>query len=238
MTTVEVNGVTFTDNPCTVHSVTWNGRTFKAGNRTLAALFDFQSWLDVHHPDLYVYVIQGCYNTGVSKSAGTHDKDGTLDVAVINRRNGRRVWVRARRWLRQHGWAAWWRNSGSWLAPSTWHIHMNLLGTAEEGCPVGSLIPAQNADYLAGRSGLVGHAKDPSWRPRNIAATVFDYDAWMEEEMASPKNWDAADWAAFDKHVTADVEEQIQKVRSNGYTMVQTLHLIFEKLGLKKKGER
>lgn len=195
-TVVTVNGIDFTGDPCRVVTSTWNGRTFTAGERTWAALFAFQAWLDRHHLGYFVYVIQGAYNTGVALSAGTHDKDRVLDVAIVSRKTGRRLWVRGRRWLRAYGWAAWWRNSGSWLQPSTWHIHMVLLGGT---CPVGYLIPAQIADYLGKRSGLVGHIADLTWHPKNIDATVFDFEAWlreMEDDMPAPKDWDAADWAA------------------------------------------
>lgn len=189
---LEVNGISFTGNPCRVVTATWNGRTFTAGERVWAALFFLQAWLDKHHPGLYVYVIQGAYNTGVAASAHTHDYDGTLDVAIINRRTGRRVWLRARRWLRALGWAAWWRHTGSWWSPSSWHFHMNLLGTVEAGCPVGTFIPGQNADYYQHRTGLVGHVLEPGWYPPDIDKTVFDYPAWLEDNMAlsdDDKTW-------------------------------------------------
>lgn len=200
-TRVTVNGIDFTGNPCRVVTATWNGRTFTAGERVWAALFAFQAWLDKHHPAFYIYVIQGAYNLGVAASAGTHDKDRALDVAVVNRRTGRRIWLRARRWFRRFGWASWWRHTGSWFSPSSWHLHQVLLGGT---CPVGDFIPAQIDDYYHHRTGLVGHLLEPGWYPKNIDATVFDFEAWLrvqEDDMPAPKDWDKADWAAFDAHV-------------------------------------
>lgn len=178
-TRVTVNDVAFTGNPCRVVEGTFNGRWLKAGERVWAALFFLQAWLDLHHPDLYVYVIQSAYHDGYAPSAGTHDKDRVLDVAIINRRTGRRYWLRGRRWLRRFGWAAWWRHTGSWLRPSTWHIHMVLLGG---DCPIGYLVPAQISDYLNHRTGLVGHLLEPGWYPDDIDATVFDFEAWLQAQ--------------------------------------------------------
>lgn len=203
MPTAVVNGVTFdSERPCDVHTVTWNGRTFSGGSLLLAALFAFQEWLDREHPGLYVYVIQGAYNTGVEQSAGTHDKDGVVDVAIINRKTGARVWFRAIRWWREHHFYSWLRNSGSWWSPSSWHFHQIVVGITAAGCPVGYLVPGQITDAQQGKSGLAGHLADPTWRPKRY--TPFPYARWVaekEDEMTSPKNWDAADWQAFDEHV-------------------------------------
>ena len=201
---VTVNGIDFTGNPCRVATATWNGRTFSAGERVWAALFRFQAWLDKHHPGLYVYVIQGAYNIGVVLSAGTHDKDGTLDTLILSRRTGRRVWLKGRKWWRQHGWACWWRRTGSWWRPSSWHFHQNLLGTVQAGCPVGIYIPGQNDDYYHHRTGLTGHLLEPGWYPDDIDATIFDFEAWlreMEDDMPAPKDWDKEDWAAVREHL-------------------------------------
>ena len=179
---VVVKGVEFTGNPCRVVAGLFNGRPLRAGERVWAALFAFQAWLDKHHPGLYVYIIQPAYNTGVELSAGTHDLDGTIDTLILSRRTGRRVWLRGRRWWRRHGWAAWWRHTGSWINPSNWHFHQNLLGTADLGCPVGYLIPGQNADYYDHRTGLVGHLLEPGWYPRDIDATVLDFEAWLHDQ--------------------------------------------------------
>lgn len=219
---VTVNGIDFTGNPCRVVTATWNGRTFTAGERTWAALFAFQAWLDKFHPLWFVYVIQGAWNTGVAASAGTHDKDRVLDVAIVNRKTGRRTWLRGRKWLRMHGWAAWWRHTLSWLLPSSWHIHMVLLGGS---CPVGYLVPDQIDDYYGHRTGLVGHLLDPGWYPNDIDATIFDFEAWlreMEDDMPAPKDWDKADWAAFRENVGAGVLDAALNAKSDGEATFKT----------------
>lgn len=215
-TRVTVNGIDFTGNPCRVVTATWNGRTFTAGERVWAALFFFQAWLDKHHPALYVYVIQGAYNLGVVASAGTHDRDRALDVAVINRKTGRRTWLRARRWFRRFGWACWWRHTGSWFSPSSWHLHQVLLGGT---CPVGDFIPAQIDDYYNHRTGLVGHLLEPGWYPKNIDATVFDFEAWLrvqEDDMPAPKDWDKDDWAAVRANIADAVLDAPLNAKSDG----------------------
>lgn len=179
MKTITVNGIEFTGNPCRVVTGTFEGRYLKGGERLWAALFVLQAWLDKHHPGFYVYVVQSAYNTGVPASAGTHDFDGVIDVLIINRKNGRRVWLRGQRWMRRLGWAAWWRHTGSWFRPSSWHLHAILLGTISAGCPVGSLVKGQVDDYYGHDSGLAGHLPDPTWHPKDINATVFDFPAWL-----------------------------------------------------------
>ena len=211
-----VNGVDFTGDPCRVVDGTFNGRWLKAGERVWAALFAFQAWLDKHHPGLYVYVIQSAYHEGYAPSAGTHDRDRVLDVAVINRRTGRRVWLRARRWFRRSGWACWWRHTGSWWKPSSYHLHQVLLGGS---CPVGYLVPGQIDDYYHHKTGLVGHLLEPGWYPKDIDATVFDFDAWlreMEDDMPAPKDWDAKDWAAVREHLADAVLDAPLNAKSDG----------------------
>lgn len=235
MTSVVVNGVTFTNNPCVVHEVTWNGRWFRAGSRALAHLFATQAWLDRHHPGWYIYVIQGAYRTDVEASAGTHDYDGTFDIAIVHRKTGARNWITGRWWMRQLGWASWLRNTGSWARPSSWHLHQNSLGTQAAGCRVGYLVPGQNADYYSGKTGLKYHLPDLSRRPKNIDSTIFNYQRWLEEqedEMSSPKNWDKDDWVAFDRHVIADGESVVHGKRANGLSLVQMLVRLAAKAGI------
>lgn len=241
MATAVVRGVRFnSDAPCEKHTVTWNGRTFTAGSYLLAALFDFQDWLDRRHPGHYVYVIQGAYNLGVTPSAGTHDRDGCIDALIIHRASGRRVWLRGQRWWRRRHFYAWLRNSGSWWRPSSWHFHNIVVGILDAGCPVGTYVPGQIADAVAGRSGLVGHVVDPTWRPKRY--TPFPYRRWVEEkeeeEMGSPKNWDAADWAAFDRHAKQAAEAGWDKVTTMGRTRSGLLVAIAEKLGVTKKARQ
>jgi hypothetical protein len=114
-------------------------------------------------------IIQPPWNTGVSASAGTHDKSSVLDVRITGM-----GWWAAQKFLRQCGWAAWYRYPPTFSE----HIHMVSLGYS---APVGEWVPGQVADYLAKppRNGLSSHALDPSWHPDNIRATYFDNDAYV-----------------------------------------------------------
>lgn len=161
-----------------VITVNFGGRFFRCSQRTYAACLELQAAVSAHKPGAFVVVIQGSYNTGVALSAGTHDKDATLDIKIVGF-----TWQDMESFCRKMGWAAWWRHTGSWASPSAFHIHMTLLGAQEAGCEVGTLIPGQVADYKAHRTGLVGHLPDPTWHPKNIASTVFDYQTYLEDNM-------------------------------------------------------
>lgn len=170
-------------NPAEVITVTLGGKKFRAGRRTAAHLEWTIERLAEKYPQARLVVIQACYNTGVEASAGTHDKDGVFDVEIVGL-----SWEDAQAFLRWHGWAAWWRHTGSWAPRSKWHIHMASLGCPG---PVGYLIDggislfgrvvasSQIADYRAHRDGLAGHASDPTPHPANIDSKVFDYPAYV-----------------------------------------------------------
>jgi hypothetical protein len=142
-------------------------------------------------------LLQGCFNTTVSASAGTHDRTSVVDAEILGM-----SWAQAQRFMREQGWAAWWRTPAQGF--SAQHLHCVSLGYGT--APVGVYVPGQVDDYLQHKTGLVSHAHDPSWFPPNIAATVFDYAAWQkEQDMPSPKDWDAEDWAAIKANIPAAV---------------------------------
>lgn len=132
-------------------------------------------------------MIQPCYNEGVDASAGTHDKDAVLDIEIVGM-----TWPRAQKFLRECGWAAFWRHTGSWEARSAWHIHMASLGATAAGCIVGYLIDggkslfghimasSQYEDYYNHLDALADHGPDPSWHPADIKSTVFSYSAYFK----------------------------------------------------------
>ncbi len=169
---------------------TTGGRFFRCSRRTAAHLDDTKRRLAKQHPGARLEIIQGAYNDTVAASAGTHDKDAVVDVRIVGL-----DWWAAQRFLRECGWAAWYRHTGAWSRPSSWHVHMVSLGYTT---PVGVFVPGQVTDYYAHKTGLVGHAHDPSWFPPNIPATQFRYE---EDDMPSPKDWSDEDWAAFEAHV-------------------------------------
>jgi hypothetical protein len=184
--------------PAQVIDTTLNGVTFRAGRRTAAHLAwtDDEARLRGHQ----LRVIQPCYNTGVAASAGTHDFDGVVDVEVENM-----DWLDGQRFLREHGWAAWYRFPPKFGN----HIHMVSLGCPG---PVGIYVPGQVDDYYAHRNGLKGHAKDLTWQPADIDSTVFDYPAYEEaREMTPEQAKQLADTATAVQQIHARLDD-IDKV--------------------------
>ncbi|MCW2496387.1 hypothetical protein [Jatrophihabitans sp.] len=162
--------------------VTLGGRSFQATRRTVAHLTATIERLAKIRPDAQLIVIQGCYNTGVAASAGTHDYDAVFDVQIVGM-----GWWDAQAFLRRNGWAAWVRQPPTF----SWHIHMVSLGYPGK---VGVYVPGQVDDYYAHALGLKGQhdsGSDPSWHPADINSTVFDYPAWLiDQEANMPLNKD------------------------------------------------
>jgi len=153
------------------------GRKFQCSKRTAAHLDrTFARLAKKAEKDGKKYtlqIIQPSFNTGVSASAGTHDYDAVFDVKIVGM-----TWAAAQKWLRQQGWAAWWRK------PPTFsdHIHMVSLPDymLEFVARVGIYVPGQVQDYYAKKDGLASHAPDATWHPKDIKATIFDYAAYEE----------------------------------------------------------
>jgi hypothetical protein len=179
-------------NAADVIDVTRLGVTFRASRRTVAHLDWTISLLALAYPKATLRIIQSPYNTGVKASAGTHDYDACFDVEIVGL-----DWLRAQTFLRKCGWAAWVRQPPLF----TWHIHMISLGYPGQ---VGVYVPGQVADYYAHRDGLAGHRTDPTWHPKDIDSTVFDFDEWEREmEEAMPfTDWPQKDQDALVQAVT------------------------------------
>lgn len=144
------------------------GKKAYMGRRTGAHLDATIAKLKSVYPNAKLHIIQSAYNTGVKASAGTHDKDACLDVYIEGL-----DWWTAQAFLRKCGWAAWYRYPPKFGR----HIHMISLGYG--AAPVGYLVPGQVEDYYHHRTGLVGHAADPSWHPVDIGTTIFNYDLYV-----------------------------------------------------------
>lgn len=189
---------------------------FRCSRRTAAHLDSTKRRLANLHPGAVLVIIQGCYHTGLGVSEGTHDRDCCLDVRIVGL-----SWPAAQAFLRASGWAAWWRkpSQGPWAD----HIHMISLGFAPYGLPVGKFVDgglsqfgskvtsSQVDDYFAHAFGLEGMhdpGSDPSWFPPNIAATIFDLEAWTQElEDAMPyRDWPQADKDALVRDIAAAVK--------------------------------
>ena len=81
------------------------GRKFRCTKRTAKHLdrtkYRLKKLGEKRKKSYSLRIIQGCYNTSVSASAGTHDYDACLDVEIVGL-----GWAEAQKWLRQQGWAA------------------------------------------------------------------------------------------------------------------------------------
>lgn len=167
-------------------------------------------------------ILQSAYNVGVAASAGTHDKDKVYDVYIPGV-----DWWTAQKFLRQQGWAAWFRYPPTFSA----HIHMVSLGG---NTPVGVYVPGQVADYYAHRDGLAGHAGDSSWHPADINKTIFDYAAWAAEQgdIVTPEDIDKIAGAAADK-IMARLNRDLTPKTEDDLTLrqaIKDLHTRVEKL--------
>jgi hypothetical protein len=148
-------------------------------------------------------IIQGCYNSSVDASAGTHDKDACLDVQIVGM-----TWAEAQRFLRAQGWAAFWRKPSQ--GPWSDHIHMVSLPPYKLAfvAPVGIYVPGQVNDYYAKLNGLSSHLPDKSWHPDPIKATIFNYSAWIEELTARERLRNLAK-RALDLKATIDATKRL-----------------------------
>lgn len=197
------------------------GTVLRMARRTAAHLDYTKTRLAQEHPGCRLWLIQGTYNTSVPASAGTHDKDCALDVKITGL-----TWLEAQRFLRECGWAAWFRAELFRNGVRVWgdHIHMVSLGYRPYGIPVGDLIPGQVVDYFEHRSGLSGHEADPTWHPADITATIFDFEAWEKElEDSMPyKDWPQADKDALVGDVSKAVVEAMLNAEVRKETATQT----------------
>lgn len=99
--------------------------------------------------DLSGLIYQGCWNSGVAASAGTHDGGGAIDVhpSIATSDAALRAW-------RESGVAMWHRNP----IPGLWGEHAHGIWL---GCPhLSSGAEAQVAQYRTGHNGLANWGPD------------------------------------------------------------------------------
>jgi hypothetical protein len=176
-------------------NVTIGGRRFDVGHRTAAHLeVTFARFVE-RFPDAKLSIVQPCYHLGTDPSAHSHDFDGVIDFVVKDLR-----WLKAQRFLRLQGWAAWWRHTGDWEKEKDWHLHGVSMGCPG---PVGDIVPRQVDDYHNKKDGLAAHGPDDTWHPKDIAATVFDYPRYLsiKEDAVPYTDWPKADQKALVKDV-------------------------------------
>lgn len=178
------------------------GRKVTGSLRTIAHL-DYTNTLAKKKFGRGLIVIQPSYNRGVAASAGTHDYDACLDVYIPGV-----AWSEQQKFFRANGWGAYWRKPPKFGN----HIHMFSLPVQEGadraddykmgGFKVGKYVDggwttsgrkytsAQIDAYYAHRDALASNAKDTSWFPASVKATIFDLPAYIKTQnkaVAPPK---------------------------------------------------
>lgn len=212
--------------PAEVITVTLGDKTFRAGRRTAAHLEATVEALAIQQPTAHLHVIQPCYNTGYAPSAGTHDGDGVLDVRI----DGLDWWA-AQRFMREQGWACWYRHTGEWAAVSGWHIHAVSIGCPG---PVGIYVPGQVADYYRHALGLKGQhdsGLDHSWFPADIEPTVFDYPGFIaaQEDAVPYTDWSQQDRDALLKDITTALLDAAKVDKDGKVSVRQAINQIRNK---------
>lgn len=197
--------IDWTNPPKPTTRVMWSvkdiyGRYVTGSLRTIAHL----DWLNAESIRVFgvgIRVIQPPYNTTVRASAGTHDYDACLDLYIPGV-----DWLVAQRFLRERGFACWVRwKSRSWNT----HIHGFCLPEQEgmdraddwavAGFKVGYLVDggwstkhkviahAQITSYYSHRTGMAGNAKDNTWYPDDIRATIFNLPRYIAQQVHPSK---------------------------------------------------
>lgn len=186
----------------TVTTHTIAGTTFRCSEWTAGHLTSTIARLKIAHPGATLVILQPCYHAGVDASKFTHDYDCVLDVEIRGL-----DWWEAQKFLRNCGWAAWFRHQGTWAPKSMWHIHMcsvpRGLTTRPSAPEVGAAYKAlglkvglyidggltstghttatsQIVDYFNHAQGLASQHRpgcDTSWFPPSIAATIYNPEA-------------------------------------------------------------
>ena len=138
-------------------------RGWKMSRRTAAAVKVYEEKLGFE-----LTIVQGPYHTGVGASAGTHDRDGVIDLAPYR-------WRKKVRVGRANSWAIWHRPP----IPNLWgeHEHGVLKGTRD----LAPLAATQLTQYDEHTDGLAGHAHDGF--PFHPALEPFNYNAWWHDQL-------------------------------------------------------
>lgn len=174
------------------------GQTVKGSVRHIAHI-DRLDRLSMAHFHQHFEIIQPAYNSTVSKSAGTHDLDATIDFHIPGV-----GWWTQQMFGRKYGLGCWYRPTSSVYGWSN-HVHGFTLPPhiggkftddfAQGHFKVGIYIDggistkgykstsAQIDDYYAEAFGLSGRhtpGSDKSWFPDNKQATIFNLNAYIE----------------------------------------------------------
>ncbi len=167
--------------PLEVISFTLGGRTSRATRRGFALLWEFERRAQKRWPGCVFRIVQPAFNTGVTASAGTHDKADVWDWVL----DGVDNWRAESNLARACGLADWVRDPSQGFA---WHHH-----AVGRGLPLdmyGDLVPGQLVDYGNHALGLRGgHAfgSDPQCftvgQLTHTVEPIFNYAQWKQDNM-------------------------------------------------------
>lgn len=211
---------------------TTSGRPITGSLRTIAHLDTLNEKSKIEF-GVGISVMQPPYNTGVAASAGTHDYDACVDVRIDGV-----GWAAQRDFFRENGLAGWVRvppafvhhYHGFTLPPRDGKDVSDDFRTA--GLKVGLYVDggwstrgrrvasSQIDDYYRHRNGLSGHAHDPTPYPKDIEATIFNLQRYIEERrspVAGKKAIKGLSWNVLTGRSGWKVRgELIDLIRSNG----------------------
>lgn len=143
---------------------------------------------------------------GAAASAGTHSTGGAADIYPLGRirvdGDTGLVWL-----ARQMGADATWHRPHNWDSRGgVEHVHSVLTD-----CPHNDAARYQIDAVRADMNGLADHFKDDG--PRPLSGRTWEEGlTWAREQedaMSSPKDWDAADWAAFNQHAAPVIADAV-----------------------------
>ena len=124
-------------------------------------------------------LVQGAFMArvggGATASAGYHDLSGCIDTRVWDLTSAQQDKVI--RVGRSNGWAVWKRDA----AHGGMSEHMHWIALGEPNMASGAQL--QEKQYMRGLDGLASGGPDYHWRPDRI--TIFDYNAYLEDDMPS-----------------------------------------------------
>jgi hypothetical protein len=170
--------------------VRWSNDTMFGGEvkgslRTIAHL-DWMSDRAVKHFGQRIVVIQAPYNTSVEASKGTHDLDSCKDWYIPGV-----GWWLTQRFGRVHGDGCYYRHPPlfgnhihGFTLPHGQHFQTKVGVYIDGGMSLYGRIVAssQLADYYAHRNALADHSHDGSWFPKDISATVFNFQLFLHNK--------------------------------------------------------
>jgi hypothetical protein len=203
--TLRGNPIDWAKPPAPTTRVKWSrtdmsGRAVTGSFRTICHLQYLNQQARAEFSGKRIEVFQPPYNKGYKPSAGTHDYDACFDLHVPGV-----PWLKQQAFFRKHGLGCWWRKPPTFIN----HIHGFTLPPQEgvvrsddyaiAGFTVGKYIDggwslygrkvasAQLDAYYQHRSGLKGDAKDNTWYPADIKATIFNLPRFViaQRELAA-----------------------------------------------------